>query len=155
MGRSRIGLTLQEICCSSQVLKPWRSDQEISEKELFIKTQQKSQQNPFYRDLMLKLNRNLTQAVSIETYEIRNSRSDFRPMLVYLYKVSFLTTLDIYKDYFKDRCICRKWPNSLFSLKKLLRLCAIGFCNQGVSWSSSMMNWRTLQPTSSSNYYWC
>ena len=37
-------LRLQETCCSSQVLKPWRSDQETdqetSEKELFIKTQQ-------------------------------------------------------------------------------------------------------------------
>ena len=83
-------------------------DQETSEEELFIKTRQQSRQKDFYRYLMLKLNRNLTQAVSIETYEIRNSRSDFRPMLVYLYKVSFLTTLDIYKDYFKDRCICRK-----------------------------------------------
>ena len=29
-----------------------------------------------------------------------------------------------------------------------------GFCDQGVSWSSSLMNWRTLQPTSSSNC-WC
>ena len=44
-------LRLQETCCSSQVLKPWRFDQEISEEVLFIK----AQQNPFYWDLMLKL----------------------------------------------------------------------------------------------------
>ena len=45
--------------------------------------------------------RSLTEAVSVETYEIRTSRSDFRPKLKYLYKVSFLTTLDIYNIYFK------------------------------------------------------
>ena len=76
---------------------------------------------------MLKLDRSSTQAVSVETYKIRNSRSVFQPMLVYLYRVSFLTTLDIYKDYFKDSRICRKCPSSLFSLKKLLHLYAKGF----------------------------
>ena len=55
----------------------------------------------FYRDLKSKLDISLTQAVSVETYEIRISRSDFRSMLVYLYRVHFLTTLDIYKAYFK------------------------------------------------------
>ena len=42
VARLRIGLRLQETYCSSQVLKPWRSNQETSEKELFIKTQQQS-----------------------------------------------------------------------------------------------------------------
>ena len=51
-----MGLRLQETCCSSQVLKPWRSNQETSEEELFIKAQQQSQQKDFYRDLKLKLN---------------------------------------------------------------------------------------------------
>ena len=50
-----MGSRLQETCCSSQVLKPWKSDQETSEEELFIKARQKSRQDPFYRDLMLKL----------------------------------------------------------------------------------------------------
>ena len=52
---------------------------------------------------MLKLDTSSTQAVSIENYEIRNSRSDYMHILEYLCRVSFLTTLDIYKDYFKDR----------------------------------------------------
>ena len=52
-----MGLRLQETCCSSQVLKLWRYDQETSEEGLFIKARQKSQQNPFYRNLMLKLDR--------------------------------------------------------------------------------------------------
>ena len=50
-----MGLRLQETCCSSQVLKPWRSDQETSEEELFIKARKQSQQKDFYRDLKSKL----------------------------------------------------------------------------------------------------
>ena len=47
-----------------------------------------------------------TQAVSIENYEIRFSRFDYTHILEYLCRVSFLTTLNIYKDYFKIR---HKW----------------------------------------------
>ena len=72
-----MSLVLQETCYSSQVLKSWRSDQETSEEVLFIKARQKSEQNPFYRELMLKLDRFLTQAVSIENYKIRLFRSDY------------------------------------------------------------------------------
>ena len=49
------------------------------------------------------LNSSSTEAVSIENYEIQISRSDFMHIQVYLCRVSFLTTLDIYKDYFKNR----------------------------------------------------
>ena len=126
-------LRLQETWCSSQVLKPFRSDQETSEEELFIKTQQKSQQNLFYQDLILKLNKFSTQAVYVENYEIRLFRSNYTHIPMYLCKVSFLTTLDIYNDYFKGRhrwCKnnkCRKCPSLSFSLKKLLHLYAKGF----------------------------
>ena len=41
------------------------------------------------------------KAVSIENYEIQISRSVFHAYPSYLCRVSFLTTLDIYKDYFK------------------------------------------------------
>ena len=34
-----MSLGLQETCCSSQVLKPWKSDQETSEEKLLIKAQ--------------------------------------------------------------------------------------------------------------------
>ena len=50
---------------------------------------------------MLKLDRTSAQAISIKNYEIRNSRFDYMHILEYLCRVSFLTTLDIYKDYFK------------------------------------------------------
>ena len=71
--------------------------------ELLIKTRQNFLQNPSYRELQLKLDKSLTQAIFVENYEIRNSRSDYTHILEYLCRVSFLTTLDIYKDYFKSR----------------------------------------------------
>ena len=52
---------------------------------------------------MLKLNRNSIEAKSVENYEIRISRFDFTHIHEYLCRVSFLTTLDIYKNYFKGR----------------------------------------------------
>ena len=50
---------------------------------------------------MLKLDRNSAKAVSVENYEIRFFISDYTHILEYFCKVSFLTTLGIYKDYFK------------------------------------------------------
>ena len=63
---------------------------------------------------LLKLNRGLdrilsienyysssTEAISVENYEIRFSRSDYMHVLEYLCRVSFLTTQNIYRDYFK------------------------------------------------------
>ena len=47
------------------------------------------------------LNSNLIEAVSVENYEIKISRSDFTHIHVYLCRVSFFITLDIYKDYLR------------------------------------------------------
>ena len=44
-----------------------------------------------------------TQAPFVENYEIKFSRSNYTHILEYLCRVSFLTTLEIYKDYFKSR----------------------------------------------------
>ena len=41
--------------------------------------------------------------LSIEIYENQFSRSDFTQICVYLFRLSFLITLNIYKDYFKGR----------------------------------------------------
>ena len=70
---------------------------------LFIKTWQIARQNHIYKGLMLKLDSSSTEVVFVENYEIRIYRFDFTYIHVYLCRVSFLTTLDIYKDYFKDR----------------------------------------------------
>ena len=82
---------------SSLVLKPCKTVQETSEKVLFIK----ARQIHIHRGLMMKLNNSSTEAISIENYEIQISRSNFTHIHVYLCRVSFLTTLDIYKDFFK------------------------------------------------------
>ena len=50
---------------------------------------------------MLKLDKSSTTAISVENYENRIFRSNFTHIYVYLCTVSFLTTLDINKDYFK------------------------------------------------------
>ena len=49
--------------------------------------------------------RQITIKVSIEVAGIQIFRFDFWPMLMYFYRVSFLTTLDIYKAYFRGRHI--------------------------------------------------
>ena len=93
-----------------------------------------------------------TKVVSIENHEIQISRFVFHAYPSYLCRVSFFTTLEIYKDYFKG---CLRWCNLMqsdYSLKycdqrqfALVHLSLVkaavslrrGFCNQGVSWSSS------------------
>ena len=49
----------------------------------------------------MKLDSSSTEAVSVENYEIRIFRSNFMHIHEYLCRVSFLTILNIYKDYFK------------------------------------------------------
>ena len=41
--------------------------------------------------------------LSIEIYENQFFRSDFTHIHVYMFRLSFLTTLNIYKDYFRGR----------------------------------------------------
>ena len=48
----------------------------------------------------------LIDNLSIGIYENQFFRSDFTHIRVYLFGLSFLTTLNIYKDYFKGR---QKW----------------------------------------------
>ena len=111
-----MGLLLQE---TNVQVKYW-SHANLTKKQvkevLFIKARQKSRHNLFYRDLMLKLSRSSTGAVFVENYKIRFSRSDYTHIPMYLYKVSFLTILNIYKDYFKGHCACIVWPNAKGSL---------------------------------------
>ena len=76
----------------------------------------------------LKMDRfptNSSTDVSIENYEIQISRSDFRPMLTCMCRVSILLTLDIYKAYFRGchireykENICKKVTDTLFFLKE-------------------------------------
>ena len=135
-------------------MKSCKSIRETSEEVLFIKTRQIH----IHRGLMMKLDNSSTEVVSIENYEIQIFRSDFTHIHVYLYRVSFLTTLDIYKDYFNDR---QRWCNlkllcmqivtgdricrsSSYSLHKLLRLCAKGFVTKELLDLHCWMNRKTF-----------
>ena len=71
-----------------------------------------------------------------------------------MFGISFLITLNIYKDYFEGHqglhklhesgakfCLCKLWLEIdfafIFLLKKLLCLYTVGFCDQGAFVSSS------------------
>ena len=88
----------------------------------------------------------------VEIYEKQIFSSIFHQIRGYMFRLSFLTTLNIYKDCFKGRqrlrkceaklCSCKLWLDTEFalvhlSLEKLLCLYTIRFCDQGASWSSS------------------
>ena len=95
-------LILQGTSVQVQVLKPCKSIQESSEEVLFIKTRQKARQMYLLRFNIQSSTNSLT-VVSIENYKIQISRSVFHTYPRYLCRVSFLTILNIYKDYFKGR----------------------------------------------------
>ena len=89
------------------------------------------------------------ETISIENYEIQISRFVFMHIQVYLCRVFFLTTLDIYKDYFKGRqrryrgccnCCCMhimtgdKIALVHLSLEEAATFVRQGFYNQGASY---------------------
>ena len=56
-----------------------------------------------HRDLKYEARQISSTAVSIENYKNQIFRSNFTHIHVYVFRISFLTTLNIYKDYFKGR----------------------------------------------------
>ena len=85
----------------------------------------------------MKLNRFSIDRGIYRGYGNLDSKSKFRHKLMYLCRVSFFIILDIYKTYLRGRHIreykeniCKRWPMFYSLWKKLLRLCALGFCNQ-------------------------
>ena len=131
---------------------------------LFINIRQIARQMHINWGLMIKLDSNSTEAVFVKNYKIQISRSDFTYIHVYLCRVSFLTILDIYKDYFKGRLMWCKvivtcilcpetiCPSSSFSLEVVASLHQ-GFCDQGASWSSCWWIEELCSQHSSSS--WC
>ena len=105
--------------------------------------------------------------LSIKVYEIQFFRADFNPICGYMFGLSFFTTLNIYKDYFKGRkrlrkceakfCSCKLWPEIEFALVHRSCVEVAMFVHRRVLWlssrSSSWMNWRTLQSTSFSSWW--
>ena len=90
-------------------------DQETSEEKLLTKAGQITQHLRIdsYLSRFNKARQILSIEVSIEVTRIQIFKSDFRPMLMYLCRISFLTTLDIYKAYFRDRHI-KEYKENIF-----------------------------------------
>ena len=115
-----------------QVLKSCKSIQESSEEVLFIKTQQITRHMYLLGFNIWNSTDSLTN-VSIKNYEIQISIFVFHAYPSYLYMVSFLTTLNIYKNYFKG---CLNWCKG----------CCNCYCTHIVTGdkncSSSSFSWR-------------
>ena len=60
------------------------------------------------------LNSYLIDNLFIEIYENQSFRSNFMHIHMYVFRLSFLTTLNIYKDYFKGRKRWHKLHKSKF-----------------------------------------
>ena len=103
--------------------------QETSEKVLDFKARQlDSSTDSIYQGLKgifsPMLDSCSINTLSIEIYENQFSKSDFTHIHVYLFRISFLTTLNIYKDYFKCRHSGCKWMK--LDAKVLLKQIVIG-----------------------------
>ena len=100
----------------------------------------------------------LTATRSIKTYDFQFSKSEIQPRLLYLFRISFLTTLDIYKTYFKSRQHGDRDQETYFYCEKL-HLYAIGFCNQVLPnlycwWSEELCNQQHLFKLVELVMYW-
>ena len=121
-------LILQGTRVQVQVLNPCKSVQESSEEVQFIKAWQMY----LSRFNIWSLTDSWT-TVSIENYEIQIFRSVFHAYPSYVFRFSFLTKLDIYKDYFKGRHTWCNLMQSGYSLRLWLE--TIG--------PSSSFSWRS------------
>ena len=74
---------------------------------------------------ILWLESSSTDRVSVEVYKTQIFEYGFHPIRDHMFSLSFLTTLDIYKDYFKDR---RMWHK--------LHKCWAKFCSSKL-WSET------------------
>ena len=123
-----------------QVLNPCKSVQESSEEVLFFKAQQIARQM-----FLLRFEIWSSTVVSIDNYKNQFFRFDFTHIYVYVFRFSFLTTLDIYKDYFKD-ChkvialvvACILWPETI-ALVYLSLEETVAFVCYRVLWPMSFM----------------
>ena len=90
--------------------------------------------------------------LSIEIYENQFFRSNFIPIHIYLFRFYFLTTLNIYKDYFKGRqrlhklhkceakfCSCKLWPETEYTLVHLSLEEVVVLVHHMVLWPKSFL----------------
>ena len=123
-------LILQETKVKVQVLEPCKYIQESSKEVLYFKAWQIYLSRFKIWSSTDKLNS------CIKNYENQIFRFDFTHIHVYVFRLSFLTTLNIYKDYFKG---CQRSC-------KLVKLDAKVFCKHIVTRDicpSSSFSWRS------------
>ena len=96
-------LMLQETRFQVQVLKPCKSVQETSEKVLDFKTRQLTSIKVLKSCETRSSTAISIDTLSVEVYEIQFFRDVFQTIREYVFRISFLTALNIYKDYFKGR----------------------------------------------------
>ena len=93
---------LQGILFQVQVLKPCKSIQESRNEVQDFKAIA-----TIYRSLKAAETHGSTASsidrVSVKVYEVQFFRTVFHLIREYVFRLSFFTTLNIYKDYFKDR----------------------------------------------------
>ena len=87
--------------------------------------------------------------LSIEVYKKQIFSSNFHPIHWYMFGLSFLTTLNIYNDYFKGcqwlrkceakLCSCKLWSKTEFALIHLSLEEVAVFIHLRVLWSSSFV----------------
>ena len=87
--------------------------------------------------------------IFVEVYEIQFFRANFTPFCEYVFRLSFLTTLNIYKDYFKGRqrlrkyeakfCSCKLWLETKFALVYLSLEEAVVFVCLRILWPGSFV----------------
>ena len=126
-----------------------------------------------YRDLKsARLYSCSTNRISIEVYETQFFRIVFHPICECMFGLSFLTTLNIYKDYFKGckrlhivaqehNCTSVKKSvtgnlvchSSSFSSRSCCVLYTVGFCDQATSWSSSCDEQKNFAAKSFSSWW--
>ena len=110
-------LILQGTTFQVQVLKPCKCVQETSEKVLVFKTQQLASIEVKKATEARSSTATSIDTLSVEVYEIQFFRADFTSISEYMFRLSFLTTLNIYKDYFKGRQRLRKCEAKFCSCK--------------------------------------
>ena len=103
LSRSRMCLILQETRFQVQMLKLYKSIQDSSVKGAIYSNSTASIHQALKSCSSPWLDSSSTDRVSIEIYEIQIFCSVFHPIHDYMFELSFLTTLNIYKDYFKSR----------------------------------------------------
>ena len=98
------------------------------------------------------LNNKLNRWLSIEVYETQFFRAVFHPILEYVFRLSFLITLNIYKDYVEGcqrlrklhkcdakSCSCKLWPKTKLTLVHLSFEKVVVFVHHRVLWPRSFL----------------